>query len=247
MTSTRLLRRLLPCTVVALVLAGPGTETPHAQSSVLVATGATWKYLDNGSNQGTAWRAPGFNDSTWASGPAQLGYGDGDEATLVSFGPNGSAKYTTTYFRHAFSVANPTSYQSLALRVMRDDGVVVYLNGTEVFRSNLPTGTIAYNTLASAAIGGADESAFQQTTISPSLLVSRHQRPRGRDAPIRRHEHGHQLRTRAHRQHRPHPHARAVPAAGHAHQHGHSLAHECSCQQPRAVRAHVRDTGVVGL
>ena len=172
MPSPRLLRRLLPCAVVALVLAGPGTEAPYAQSSVLVATSATWKYLDNGSNQGTGWRAPAFNDSTWASGPAQLGYGDGDEATLVSFGPNGSAKYTTTYFRHAFSVANPTSYQSLALRVMRDDGVVVYLNGTEVFRSNLPTGTIAYNTLASAAIGGADESAFQHTTISPSLLVS---------------------------------------------------------------------------
>ena len=247
MTSTRLLRRLLPCTVVALVLAGPGTETPHAQSSVLVATGATWKYLDNGSNQGTAWRAPGFNDSTWASGPAQLGYGDGDEATLVSFGPNGSAKYTTTYFRHAFSVANPTSYQSLALRVMRDDGVVVYLNGTEVFRSNLPTGTIAYNTLASAAIGGADESAFQQTTISPSLLAS------GTNVlAVEMHQSGGtstdiSFALELTGSHRPHPHARAVPAAGHAHQHGHSLAHECACQQPRAVRTHVRDTGVVGL
>lgn len=172
MTSTRLFRRLLPCAVVALVLAGPGTEAPRAQSSVLVATSATWKYLDNGSNQGTAWRASAFNDSTWASGPAQLGYGDGDEATLVSFGPNNAAKYITTYFRHAFNVANPAAYQSLALRVMRDDGVVAYLNGTEVFRSNLPTGTITYNTLASAAIGGADESAFQQATISPSLLVA---------------------------------------------------------------------------
>ena len=173
MTSNRLLRRrLLPCALVALVLAGPATDAPRAQSNVLVATSATWRFLDNGSNQGTAWRALAFNDSTWASGPAQLGYGDGDEATLVSFGPNASAKYTTTYFRHAFSVANPALYQSLSLRVMRDDGVVVYLNGTEVFRSNLPTGAIAYNTLASAAIGGADESAFQLTTVSPSLLVS---------------------------------------------------------------------------
>ncbi|MBK5295544.1 MAG: hypothetical protein JJE40_00215, partial [Vicinamibacteria bacterium] len=159
MTAARLLRRLLPCALLALVLAGPGID---AQSSVLVATTATWKYLDNGSNQGTAWRAPAFADSAWASGPAQLGYGDGDEATVVSFGPSSTAKYTTTYFRHAFSVASPASYQSLTLRVMRDDGVVVYLNGNEVFRSNLPTGTVTSTTLASTAVSGADESAFQQ-------------------------------------------------------------------------------------
>ena len=170
--NTLLLRRLLLGASVALMLTGPGADTPHAQSSVLVATGATWKYLDNGSNQGTAWRAPAFNDSTWASGPAQLGYGDSDEATVVSFGPNSSAKFTTTYFRHAFSVGSPASYQSLTLRVIRDDGAVVYLNGTEVFRSNLPAGTITSSTLASVAIGGADESTYQQTTISPSLLVA---------------------------------------------------------------------------
>ena len=55
---------------------------------VLTPAGSVWKYLDNGTNQGTAWRAPAFNDTTWASGPAQLGYGDGDEATVVGFGPD---------------------------------------------------------------------------------------------------------------------------------------------------------------
>ena len=39
---------------------------------------------------------------------------------------------------------------------MRDDGAVVYLNGTEVFRSNMPTGTITYTTLASTTVGGTD-------------------------------------------------------------------------------------------
>jgi hypothetical protein len=164
--------RLLPCALIALLLTGPGAQHPVAQSSVLVAATATWKYLDNGSNQGTAWRAPAFNDTAWASGPAQLGYGDGDEATLVSFGPNASAKYITTYFRHAFQVTDPAAYQSLVLRLVRDDGAVVYLNGTEVYRTNLPAGSITSSTLASSAIGGADESAWQQTTVSPSLLVA---------------------------------------------------------------------------
>ena len=45
-----------------------------------------------------------FNDSTWASGPAELGYGDGDEATTVSYGPSSSNKYITTYFRRTFTV-----------------------------------------------------------------------------------------------------------------------------------------------
>jgi len=43
----------------------------------------------------------------WASGPAQLGYGDGDEATVVSYGPDSGSKYITTYFRHTFGVADP--------------------------------------------------------------------------------------------------------------------------------------------
>src|SRR5467141_1189505 len=79
-------------------------------ADVLVPAGSVWKYLDNGSDQGTAWVAPSFDDSAWASGPAQLGYGDGDEATVVGFGPDPNNKYITTYFRRAFTVANPTAY-----------------------------------------------------------------------------------------------------------------------------------------
>lgn len=120
--------------------------------TVFIPMGATWKYLDNGSDQGTAWRNTVFADGGWASGAAQLGYGDGDEATVVSFGGNSSNKYVTTYFRHAFNVANPTDYVSLTLDVLRDDGSVVYLNGTEIQRGNMPGGTITYTTFATSAI-----------------------------------------------------------------------------------------------
>lgn len=138
-------------------------------ADVLIPTGATWKYLDNGTDQGTAWRAQSFNDGSWASGPAQLGYGDGDEATVVSYGPNSSAKYITTYFRRSFNVTDASIYLSAAVRLLRDDGAVVYVNGTEVFRSNMPGGTIGYQTLASSAI---DDNTFYSAAISPSLLVN---------------------------------------------------------------------------
>jgi hypothetical protein len=144
----------------------------RAQSPALVATGSTWKYLDNGSNQGTAWRAVSFDDSTWKSGVAQLGYGDGDESGIVGYGPNASAKYVTTYFRHTFQVADPTAFDSLTLRLLRDDGAVVYLNGAEVFRNNMPAGTIAYTTLAAARIWGSGETKVKSTTVSPTRLVA---------------------------------------------------------------------------
>ncbi len=121
-----------------------------AVTALLPAT-ATWKYLDNGVDQGTAWRAQLFNDASWASGAAQLGYGDSpaDEATTVSFGPSGSNKYTTTYFRRIVSVPTASQFGSYTFNALIDDGAVFYVNGVEVHRANLPTGTISYSTFAS--------------------------------------------------------------------------------------------------
>ena len=127
--------------------------------------GSTWKYLDNGTNQGTSWSAVAFNDASWASGPGQLGYGDGDEATIVSYGLNINSKYITTYFRKSINIANPAAFSMFSANIKRDDGVVVYLNGTEVFRSNLPAGVIAFNTLAS--ISAADDGATAQPFSIP--------------------------------------------------------------------------------
>jgi hypothetical protein len=143
----------------------------HPTSPTLAAAGSVWKYLDDGSNQGTAWQTATFDDSTWQSGPAQLGYGDGDEATVVGFGPNPAAKYLTTYFRRTFTVADASLYTSLTLKVKRDDGVVVYLNGTEVFRSNMKTGPVSHTTTASPAAAD-DGNEWQSVTLSPAFLIN---------------------------------------------------------------------------
>ena len=136
-----------------------------------ISFGDSWKYLDNGSNQGTAWRVTGFNDAAWASGNAQLGYGDGDEATVVSYGPNANTKYITTYFRKAINISNPLAFASFSGSVKRDDGVVIYVNGVEVYRSNMPTGTISSSTLASSAASD-DGNTAQNFTISNTAFVS---------------------------------------------------------------------------
>ncbi|MBI3817067.1 MAG: metallophosphoesterase [Planctomycetes bacterium] len=142
------------------------TETPVA------AAGSLWKYLDNGSNQGVAWRQPGFNDSTWNSGAAQLGYGDGDETTVVGYGPNPANKYITTYFRRSFNVANPSLFTHIGLKLLRDDGAVVYLNGSEIYRTNLPAGPVAFTTLATESVGDLQEFAIYGTVLPASLLLT---------------------------------------------------------------------------
>lgn len=141
-----------------------------AATETLIPAGATWKYNDTGTDLGTAWREISYADSGWASGIAQLGYGDGDETTVIAYGPDSNNKYPCYYFRHSFDVANPNAYATLTLSVLRDDGCVVYLNGTEVVRSNMPSGDITYSTYASSVVGDSDEYTWYAFSVDPALL-----------------------------------------------------------------------------
>jgi hypothetical protein len=147
--------------VATVKIFGPPTPT-------LIAYGATWKYLDNGSNQGTSWTASSFNDAAWASGAAELGYGDGDEATVLGYGPNASNRYVTTYFRKTINVDNP-AYISITGNVKRDDGIAIYINGTEVYRNNLSAGA---NYTSFASLAGDDGVTPQNFSVSPSVFVA---------------------------------------------------------------------------
>jgi hypothetical protein len=133
----------------------------------LVASNSNWRYLDNGSDQGTNWITPGFDDSGWSNGLAELGYGDADEATVVASGPAG-AFYITTYFRRAFQATNIAGLTNLVLAVEYDDGVVVHLNGREIYRTaNIPLG---HNYLTTTT-GQASEDTTVFVSISPTNLV----------------------------------------------------------------------------
>ncbi|MFT4547081.1 MAG: hypothetical protein ACI9MB_001027, partial [Verrucomicrobiales bacterium] len=155
-----------------------GAINPAAQTydgstltTTIIAAGSDWKYLDDGSDQGSAWRALGFNDAAWAAGPAELGYGDGAEATEVGYGPNGGSKYITTYFRKTFTGTGVADFTSLSLELVRDDGAIVYLNGDELVRSNMPGGTVGHQTTAAGTVGGGDESSFFSFAIPTTSLI----------------------------------------------------------------------------
>ncbi len=135
----------------------------------LVPARAEWRYWDAGTDQGTAWRMPGFNDSAWKRGDAELGFGDGDETTVVAGGPSGG-RYPTIYFRRTFEAPDPRSLASLALALKRDDGAVVYLNGSEVLRSNMPAGTVEFGTWSAGGVTGSDESMYTAAELPLSAL-----------------------------------------------------------------------------
>jgi hypothetical protein len=124
------------------------TITTNQVTTTLIHGGEVWKYSDTGQDLGTNWSQPNYDDSGWAGGAARLGYGDPTVLTTVGFGPNATNRYITTYFRDSFVVPGNVTFTNLNFRLTRVDGAVVWLNGLEAFRTNLPAGPITCTNLA---------------------------------------------------------------------------------------------------
>jgi hypothetical protein len=131
--------------------------------------GANWKYNDTGQDLGTNWIQPAFDDSSWSNGPARLGYGDPATATTVGFGPQSNNKYVTTYFRCPFVVPWNMVITNLNLRVAQADGAVVWLNGQEIYRTNLPAGPIAFTNRALSTMSYYPRYNFYPTNVPVNL------------------------------------------------------------------------------
>lgn len=137
-----------------------------AEASPNWSYGSQWKYFDSRVDLGTAWTATNYNDDCWDFGNGSFGFGDARTTVLTN---NGGPTY---YFRKEFNVADVSAINYLLLNLRRDDGAAVYINGTEVFRSNLPNGSINFNTLASSGVGGSDETASNPIIVSTQHLVN---------------------------------------------------------------------------
>lgn len=143
------------------------TTRPDSVLSPFILGGSVWKYSDQGLDLGTNWSQPGFDDSTWSQGAGRLGYNVIGVTTTAGYGTNIANTYITTYFRHQFVVPGGICYTNLNVRLNRKDGAVVWLNGTELFRMNLPTGTITNQTTASTSVSTLDPSNTYYPTNVP--------------------------------------------------------------------------------
>lgn len=154
---------------VVTILNNDPDESPYSfnisGTGAMLEAGGVWSYLDDGSNQGTVWATPAFDYTAWATGNAELGYGDGDEVTTIFDGRNNDPNSRTTYYRKSFTVsAADVANATLVMKAIRDDGMAVYIDGNLVWTNNLPA-TFGYNTDATATVGGADESTWITKSI----------------------------------------------------------------------------------
>jgi hypothetical protein len=135
---------------------------------VLVKSGDQWRYWDKADKPERAWASLDFDDSKWKLGTAPLGLGD-NPATTIDVGPP-NHRHISAFFRHTFDVADPAFYRSALLRLMSADGAVVYLNGKEVDRVNLPTGGVKPNKLATRGLTGLARDVFFPIKIDLASL-----------------------------------------------------------------------------
>ncbi|HMP76542.1 MAG TPA: metallophosphoesterase [Kiritimatiellia bacterium] len=157
----------------------PDFVEPPLQSLPLL-EGDLWRYFKGTSTpatQGTnQWYRPEYLDGAWGGpAPSGFGYGDCDDATVLSDMQN---SYISVFTRKAFRVDNPGSISHLTLAVDVDDGCVAHLNGVEVARVNMPAGTITRHTAASSARessrGEGNSPPTEKTffALDPALLVA---------------------------------------------------------------------------
>ncbi len=140
--------------------------TDLAAATEYVGGRASWRYNDK-TTPAAGWTTAPTTDRSWGVGYGQLGYGDGDETTVMYAGTP-EAPRVTSYFRTTFVAALRPG--TLTLRLAADDGAVVYLNGVEVLRDNVPAGPLTGDTLATRFRRSADENVLRTFTIDPALL-----------------------------------------------------------------------------
>ncbi len=126
---------------------------------------SSWKYNDGNTALAAQWKDANYNVSAWPQGNGPLGYGDPVTTTTAT-------GLVTAYFAKDFTVNLNDLSASMELGVMRDDGIVVYLNGEEIVRDNMPAGTIEFTTLSSTTVDGAAESVYNVFSIPKSKFVN---------------------------------------------------------------------------
>jgi hypothetical protein len=152
--------------ITALLIGG---LTASVTAQTLIPQGSVWQYWDDASPPASDWNQLSCT-CNWAEGITEIGYGDGDERHVV----NSQNRRITTYFRHEFQMAPIAQFLdsdiNLRLRLLRDDGAAVYLNGIRVYRTNLDKqsdSTIDHTDRARDRVGGFDnENSFQEQMFS---------------------------------------------------------------------------------
>ena len=123
----------------------PKQEQKPQGDQVLVDSGSSWVYRVGSDRAESEWKTRSWLGGAWSRGKAPLGAGSVNVETEVNtfFGTPMSI-----YARKDVTLTKEQAQQYLKLTTYADDGTVVYVNGKEVARKNMPQGRISANTPA---------------------------------------------------------------------------------------------------
>ena len=116
---------------------GTGRKILPKNSKSIIKKGADWKYLA-GAHPSRGWMQPDFNDDKWETAPAGFGYRDDDINTTLK---NMWNRYSVVYLRKSFNLTEPDKIAELGLVVKYDDAFIAYLNGQEILRVGVTSGS----------------------------------------------------------------------------------------------------------
>jgi hypothetical protein len=137
----------------------------------LLPAASVWRYQSYDAAPDADWFEPGFDDSAWPTGAAPLGQGDGYLATRLPGAPSDDVGLTT-WFRTSFDAPDADRVRSLTMGIRDDDGAIVWLNGVEIFRDNMPLGDVTPTTRADGEREGSQEASFQPYGVDPARLLA---------------------------------------------------------------------------
>lgn len=147
------------------------TVSGAAANQTLLSDASTWSYyFDNATPVGTDWNQSTFDATAWRTGAAPLGWGSGPITTNIDI-PAGQTRTLTSYFKRSFDLSSPNAFSTYTLTTRADDGIVVYVNGVEVGRANMPTGLVTAGTYALSAPNTATAIASPVVIAIPKALL----------------------------------------------------------------------------
>ncbi len=153
------------CVLTFLVVPWAGAKTP-----LITRAAGDWKYHDSGEAPPATWAASDFNDASWKSGPAPLGYDGKDIATTLSYGDDTAHKHHAAFLRKVIEVPEGSTFVEFHAAMRCDDGAALYLNGKLLTSFNLEAGEVTSETLAARAISGEMEEIYHDFTLPGEAL-----------------------------------------------------------------------------
>ena len=134
----------------------------------LIKNGDTWSYFDQGYLNDNWYEGTDF--SNWKLGVTPIGYGDRIVTTNIHFGKSKEDKDLVKYFIKRINIKNLSKFTGIEFKLQRDDGAVVYVNGKELYRDNMPEGNITSETKSLHVINTEEEKIFYKKVFDKSIF-----------------------------------------------------------------------------